>query len=493
MKLVRVNIDTHIEYVVYMLRDCPICRAEGFQTLNRIEVNCNGRTLIASLNIINSGILSNGEAGLSESAWQALGAREGDHARFSHPTPVDSMRFVRSKMYGNSLRKEEFESILHDIIRGRYANIEIAAFIVACSGDRLSLAEITALTQSMTAAGHKLLWSREKIVDKHCVGGLPGNRTTPVIVAIVAEAGLMFPKTSSRAITSPAGTADTMEVITNVLMDVPQIINVVERQNGCFAWGGSVNLSPADDILIRIERALEVDSEGQMIASVLSKKSAAGATHVVIDIPVGATAKVRTMERAEKLRHYFITVGAAMGITVKVVITDGNQPVGTGIGPALEAFDVLSVLRNEKNCPADLKERSLLLAGGLMEMAGHCAAGEGIKKARVILESGAAYKRFVNICNEQGRFTEPEAAPYFSEVKAAKSGTVTAINNRKLARVAKLAGAPAQPSAGIRLFVRLQARVAAGDLLYVVFAEGKGELNYALDYLKGEKEIISIT
>lgn len=148
----------------------------------------------------------------------------------------------------------------------------------ACGDDALNDKEITALTDAMVKAGSRIDWGLDQVIDKHCVGGLPGNRTTPIVVSILTACGLTVPKTSSRAITSPAGTADTMETLTDVSLSLEQMRQVVRNEGGCLAWGGSVRLSPADDLLIQVERALDIDSEGQLIASVLSKKLAAGAT-----------------------------------------------------------------------------------------------------------------------------------------------------------------------------------------------------------------------
>ncbi|MDI1354251.1 MAG: thymidine phosphorylase family protein [bacterium] len=492
LTLRRIFIDTQIEHIVYMRKDCPIYKAEGFESMSRVQISVNNKFLVASLNIVSNGLLDHGEAGLSESAWHILGAVEGGRIIFSHPAPVNSMQFVRAKIYGNVLSKYHFKEILHDVVLGKYSNVEISSFITACAGDHLSLEEITALTEAMVESGQLLKWKSNMVVDKHCVGGLPGNRTTPLVVAIVAEAGLVIPKTSSRAITSPAGTADTMETLTQVDLDLEQITRVVERENGCFVWGGSVKLSPADDILIRIERALDIDSDGQMIASVLSKKSAAGSTHVIIDIPVGKTAKVRTQENAEKLKYYFKVVGSALHMNVKAIITDGSQPVGRGIGPALEALDILSVLRNESTAPQDLKNRAILLAGEIFELSNTSKPGEGQELASEILSSGRAYAKFLSICKAQGAIKEPQLAKLKVDVKAIRGGTILEINNRKLAKLAKLAGAPKAKSAGILLHCPLGKKVQENDVLYTIYAEETGELNYALDYLKVQTDIILI-
>ena len=255
---------------------------------------------------------------------------------------------------------------------------------------------------------------------------------------------------------------------------------------------GVVQLSPADDVLIKIEKALDIDSEGQLIASVLSKKAAAGSTHVVIDIPVGETAKVRSSKMAEKLKNHMETVGNVVGLNVKVVITDGTQPVGRGIGPTLEAIDILKVLQNETDAPMDLMDRSLLLAGELIELSGKVEKGKGTETAKEVLTSGKAYEKFLAICKAQGRFSKPVLAPYKIEIKAEKSGSLERIDNRKIAKLAKLSGAPQSKSAGILLNVHLNDKIEKDDLLYTLFAESQGELNYALEYKNSHNDIITI-
>lgn len=490
--LVHLGIDTQGEHVVFMRQDCPICKSEGFTALNRVLVTIKGFSKIATLYIITDGILQPGEAGISESAWTELNANEGDTVNISHVQPVNSMKSVRAKMYGKELNNTDFQNIINDIVQGQYSNIEIAAFVTACAGDKLNSNEITGLTKAMIASGQKLSWNKKIVVDKHCVGGLPGNRTTPVVVAIVAAYGLTIPKTSSRAITSPAGTADCLETMTKIDLSIKEIKEVVDQENGCFVWGGSIKLSPADDILIRVERALDLDSEGQMIASILSKKIAAGSTHVVIDIPIGKTAKVRTKEDAEKLKHYFNVVGKAMGITVNVLFTDGSQPIGRGIGPSMEAMDVLSVLRNESNAPIDLRDKSLFIAASIIDLVDNSNNKSGLKRAQEILASGAAYNKFLAICHAQGGFREPEFAFFKEDIRADKSGIVAAIDNRRLARIAKLAGAPHDSNAGLLLKTALNSKIKNGDLLYTIYSETKGELKYAIDYLNSEAEIILI-
>ena len=491
--LTKIGIDTYQHAVVFMRKDCHVCRAEGFNAMTRVRVCTNTNSITATLITVSEDFLSHQQAGLSDIAWQMLGAEEGDVVQFSHAPAVDSMSYVRGKLYGEELTDQTAKAIVEDIKDGHYSDVQLAAFVAACADDRLSLAETISLTQAMVDSGEKFHWPQSIVLDKHCVGGLPGNRTTPIVTAIIAANGLTMPKTSSRAITSPAGTADTMETMTSVILSFEQMHQVVEQQGACLAWGGSVSLSPIDDIVIRIERALDLDSEGQLVASVISKKVAAGSTHVLIDIPVGPSAKVRTHGAAEKLSHHLEATGEALGLQVETIISDGNQPVGRGIGPALEAHDVLAVLRNEENAPQDLIERSLQLAARLLKMAIENKPNAFYYQlAKETLESGLAYDKFIDICQAQGGFREPEIAPYCHTLFATEAGIVSYFNNRFIAKVASLAGAPNAALAGLKMHVRLGDKVEQGQALLTLYAQAQGELEYALQFYYSHPEAIQI-
>lgn len=301
-----------------------------------------------------------------------------------------------------------------------------------------------------------------------------------------------MPKTSSRAITSPAGTADTMETMAPVELDTAEIHRVVEQEGGCIAWGGAVKLSPADDILIRIERALDLDSEGQMIASVLSKKIAAGSTHVVLDMPVGHTAKVRSLETAQALSAGLTAVAEAFGIRTRISIGDGRQPIGRGIGPALEAKDVLAVLQGADEAPADLRLRAIALMGALLELGRAAPGGRGEILAAQALDDGRAWAKFQRICEAQGGTRKPPVSTHRRPLVAKQAGHVHAIDNCKIAKLAKLAGAPEAKAAGVELHVRLGDAVIAGQPLCTVHADAPGELAYALGYAAANPAIITV-
>ena len=486
LKLRPLAIDTHREAVAYINRACTLYRAEEFLALEKIEIVNDGKRLVAVLNIVDDpALLAPDELGLSHEAARAFGLPAGSPVRIEHPSRPESLEAVRGKIQGRILNPEDYAAIIGDIVGRRYSKMEIAAFLVACAGF-ITPEEILGLTKAMAETGRRLQWRRngaeEIVVDKHCIGGIPGNRTSMIVVPIAVAHGLTIPKTSSRAITSPAGTADTMEVLARVDIGVDEMRDIVDRIGGCLIWGGRANLSPADDILITVERPLGIDTRGQMVASILSKKLTAGSTHLVIDMPIGPSAKLRDRADAVELRKLFEFVGHALGLRLDFIFSDGSQPVGRGIGPVLEARDVLSVLRNDPDAPADLRERALLVAGHLLDFDPALPGGKGLARARELLQSGAALQAMERIIQAQGPASEilsPGALAH--EVVAPCDGHVRSIDNLRLARIARMAGAPAFKGAGVDLFKKAGDSVRRGEPLFRIHAALDSDLRFAAD------------
>ncbi len=483
LRLRHVAIDTYKENVAYLHRDCRLYRSEGFQALSKIEISNRktGQSIIALLNIVDDiSITAPDELGLSEQAFAQFGGQENIPVLVAHAPVPDSIRNIHRKIAGESLALDDYRGIARDIAGNRYSKMEIAAFLVACSELGLERNEVLYLTQAMIETGRRLDWSEPLVVDKHCIGGVPGNRTTMLIVPIVAAHGMLIPKTSSRAITSPAGTADTMEVLAQVELTPDKLHEIVRSQRACLGWGGTAALAPVDDILISVERPLLMDSPGQLVASILAKKVAAGATHLLIDIPIGPTAKVRDRNSALALRKLFEYVGDQLGLVLEVVFTDGRQPVGRGIGPVLEARDVMQVLEKSPLAPIDLREKALELAGRVLEFDPDIRGGQGYAVARDILDSGRAMAKMQAIIEAQGRQSRPpQPGRLRHDVLAGRSGHVTAIDNLKLAHIARLAGAPMDQGAGVDLHRKVGDQVTADEPIYSIYAEFPADFQFS--------------
>ncbi len=486
------SIDTLHEAVAYLRHDSQVCRSEGFAAQTQLQLDYGQTAVVATLQTVIGDWLELDEVGLSEAALLALGVTPGEWVRVSHVRPLESFRHVRGRMFGEPFTPDALHEVVADIASGRYSSIHISAFLTACTGNRLSNEEIISLTRAMVATGTSLTWQAETVVDKHSAGGLPGNRTTPIVVAIVTAHGLIMPKTSSRAITSPAGTADTMATLAPVDLSADDVRRVVERVGGCVVFGGAAHLSPTDDILIQVERPLDLDSEAQMIASILSKKLAAGATHVLIDIPVGATAKIRSAAAAAQFSQRLNAVGRALGLEIFPYVCQGDEPVGRGIGPSLEARDVLAVLQNVSRAPADLIGKSVEIAGRILELGGKALPGTGAASAQGTLTSGLAWRQFQRICEAQGGMREPVVGRYSRPILSRDAGVVTAVDNRHLSRVAKLAGAPVANRAGVVFESPIGTEVSPGQPLFTIYAESRGELDYAFEYAGRFPDIVVV-
>ncbi|WP_372912313.1 AMP phosphorylase [Salinigranum sp.] len=401
------------------------------------------------------------------------------------PTPA-SVRYIRKKLDDVELERHEFERIVADVTDDRLADVELGAYVAGVYTNGLSLQETLHLTEEMTAAGEVISWDRSVVADKHSIGGVPGNRVTPILVPLAASAGLTMPKTSSRAVTSAAGTADTMEVFCDVSFSRAEVERIVDDVGACIVWGGAVNLSPVDDKIIRAETPLSLDPPGQLIASVLSKKKSVGSTHVVVDIPYGEGAKMESLAEAREFATDIRRVGDHIGLTVECAITLGSQPIGHGVGPALEARDVLKTLDGAG--PADLRLKSIRLADVLFECCGVDA------DAASLLDSGAARERFQRIVAAQGG--DPDVSPgdlavgrHTQVVHADRAGIVTHIDNRLVNDLARRAGAPRDHGAGVDLHCRVGDAVETGEPLCTVHAEVSAKLEDASSLLERTEPI----
>ena len=456
-------------------------------TSDRIKIKKGNKNQVVAIDLAyGKKEIEPSEIGLFLDVADELDIKNGDEIEVVLEPKPNSLQYIKKKLDKKILNKEEIDKIIKDLIANKLTEVEATYFVAACYINKMSLDESAYLAEAIVNNSSKLKFNKKIIVDKHCIGGLPGNRTTLIVVPIIAAAGLTIPKTSTRSITSPAGTSDTMEVLAPVSHSKEKIIEIVEKTNACMVWGGTLDLASADDKLIQLEKPLSLDPEGFLLASILGKKASVGATHVLIDIPIGEEAKIKTEKEAKELSKKFITLGKKLNIVVKTIVTDGSQPIGNGIGPALESKDVLFILQN-KNGPKDLKKKSLYMAGLLLEIAG---IKDGQKKASNLLTSGKAYEKLQEIIHAQGGnpYIQPEhirLGQYTYTFKSPKDGKISYISNKLIAKIAKSAGAPTDKGAGIYLHKKVNDKIKKNDPIFTIYAENKEKLRFTL------KEILS--
>lgn len=406
---------------------------------------------------------------------------------------------IRKKLIGKQLSYEEIYAIMQAISNKKLGDVLTTYFAASGYSKGFSDKEIYFLTKAMVETGEKLHF-KGIVADKHSIGGVPGTRTTMIVVPILASAGFTIPKSSSRAITTPGGTADDMEVLAKVEFSKDEIYKIIEKTNGCIVWGGSFNIAPADDEIIKVEEPLLFESFDKVLVSIMAKKIAFGATHLVIDLPMGEMVKVNSLKDAEALKKKFEMLARKFHIKIKVLIHRTDEPIGRGIGPVLETRAAIRVLQQKENRPIDLEIRSLHLAGNLLDLCLQDSSktlqdqvkknfGNPIGWATHILQSGQAWEKMQEIIKAQNgkpNIDSEDLLPgkFSLTVKAKKAGVVKNINSKEATIIAKILGAPKDKGAGIYLEKKIGEKVKIDDHLYTIYTQNEYNLKEAKDSIK---------
>jgi len=429
-------------------------------------------------------LVKTGEIGFSHEVSSILKLKNNSKVEVHAAELSLSGKLIKKKISGKHLTKKELNTIISEVVHNNLTEAEIAYFVAAEKTQGMSHKEIVFLTEAMINNGNKLEFKEKIIADKHCIGGIAGNRTTPLVVAICAVAGLILPKTSSRAITSASGTADVIETIAKVEFSTKQMKKIIEKTNACLVWGGSLGLAPSDDKIIQVERLLNLDVEPQLLASIMSKKIAAGSNRILIDIPYGKSAKVESKKQAKELAKHFKQLSKHFKVKLDVVLTDGKQPIGNGVGPNLEMLDIISILQQKPNRPLDLEKKSLFLSARLMKL---CGIKNSKQKAEQILKSGKAFEKFkeiINAQNAQNNFDEKvrklKTAKFKKQINAKTSGRIKEIDNKKINSMCRILGTPETTTAGLYLHKHL-GKVKKSQPILTIYAESKDKLQDAIN------------
>lgn len=452
----------------------------GIYVHDRVKVKSDSNQITAIVQVTTT-FINSGQIGIMKDIAEKLHVKDGDEVSIRLASYPESLEYIRKKLKGTTLSKDEIFAIVKDVVEGNLSDLEIAAYLLAEEFYGMNMEETENMARAMADVGEKIDFE-EPVYDKHSIGGVPGNKVSLLIVPIVAAAGLLIPKTSSKAITSPAGTADTMEVLAPVKFTAQELKGIVKKVRGAIVWGGGLNIAPADDIFIRVEYPLALDPESQMLASIMSKKLAVGVDFLVLDIPTGKGAKVETMNEARTLARKFVELGERLGIHVECGITYGGQPVGHVVGPALEAREALLALQGKG--PTSLIEKSTALAGILLELGGLAMRRKGKDIAMEILTSGKALKKMREIIEAQGGNpnVEPEDIPigeHRVRIEAPCDGYITDVSNEAIKKIARAAGAPIDKGAGIILYGKRGHKVKRGEPVLEICAERESKLSEA--------------
>ena len=483
MKLSAKNLDIASRGVLLNRADA---RGIGVLDGDRVQViNPKNGVSVAAFVETTSTIAQQGTIGIYRLTKERLHLDDGTEIEVREAARSVSLDFIKKKMDNGKLSKEEMLTIIKDVVNDDLSSAELTAFIIASYINPLDMDEVEHLTRAMVETGEQIKFASRPIVDKHSIGGVPGNKISLLVVPIIAASGLKIPKTSSRAITGAGGTADLMEVLANVEFSAGEVQKMTEKVGGVIVWGGATNIAPADDRIILQEYPFKIDARGQMLASVMAKKFAVGANLVIIDIPVGEHTKVPTMQDGRKLAREFIELGERLNMKVECALTYGDIPVGHSIGQKLEVIEALRVLEGATE-PNSFIQKSLSLAGIALEMSGKAARGTGATMAQDILTKGKALEKFRQIIEIQGgdpNVKSGDIVPGEHQfvVNAPSSGYVIGMNNQSLITLARIAGAPHDSGAGILLHAKKGNLIKSGEPLFTLYADRSWRLQNAIE------------
>jgi len=402
---------------------------------------------------------------------------------------------IQKKKDGKSLTKPEIQWLVKGISDGTIPDYQLSAWAMAVYFKGMTEQETVFLTEAMAASGAQV--APEKLgdlsVDKHSTGGV-GDKTTLIVTPIVASLGARVGKMSGRGLGHTGGTVDKLESIDGfrTVMSETEFLSQVENI-GIAVIGQSQGSVPADKRLYALrDVTATVDSLPLIASSIMSKKIAAGAKSVVLDVKVGSGAFMKTAQDAEELAALMIKIGVGCGRKMAAVLTDMDTPLGHAVGNRLEVAEAISVLKNQPG-NEDLREVCLSLSACMLSLCLGIPHVEGRKLAIHALESGKAYEKFLEWTEKQGATADwikdtslMPKAPYVKEVKAETDGYVYAMKADTVGHAAMLLGAGRATKddvldfdAGIVLVKKTGDRVNKGDTLALLYTSAEEKMRAA--------------
>ncbi len=485
LKVKKLNIEDGNSLFV-MINDAD-AYANGLNSIDKVSLSFKNKEIVAEV-VVSSDVPS-GYIGVFSDLWKKYKLKDDDILKVSY-TEADpkAIEALRKRLLGKKLSEEEIRLIIKGIGDGSFSDIQTTYYVASSLFMEPTLKEMYYTAKVMAEAGDTFNFGRGIVADKHCMGGVPGNETTMIIVPLIASLGIKIPKSFSKAITSPAATGECVNTLMDIEFEKDKIYKIVEKTGACLIWGGGLSLAPADDKIIKVTYPVSVEPHSKAVISIMAKKAAMGITHCLIDLPVGKTAKIHTIQDAQELKKQFEYVGKQFGMKMCIEITDAKQPIGAGIGPTLQVREVLRVLQQHPDRPIDLETKALYLASKLIELTGYCRKGQGLKIATEQLRLGRAWEKMKEIIKAQnGKSVESEKMKLGKisyEFKAKKDGIIKDVDMKHLNTVVRSLGCPIEETAGIYLNKKLNDFVEKGETVFTLYTESESRLEDALALLE---------
>jgi len=405
---------------------------------------------------------------------------------------------ILKKRDGEELSNSEIEWFVQNFTSGNIPDYQIAAMSMAIFFRGMTARETTDLTIAMANSGDTLDLSDlipGVVVDKHSTGGV-GDKTTLVLAPIVSACGVVVAKISGRGLGHGGGTLDKLEAIPGLQIQLTSDqFRTQIKETGIVVAGQSASLAPADGKLYKIRDVTGTVASNALIASsIMSKKFAAGAQAIVLDVKTGNGAFMTTLKDARELAELMVAIGRNSGRKTVAVISDMNQPLGYAVGNALEVKEAIETLQDDG--PPDLREHCLKMAGHMLHLSGKVdSVSAGSELASKTLKDGTAFQELLKMVSAQGGDTNyidnPEKldkAKIISTVKSPQGGFLSRMDAINIGKAAVMLGAgrerkndPIDLAVGIVVHQKVGSRINTGDPLFTIHANNPETTNPATE------------
>jgi pyrimidine-nucleoside phosphorylase len=416
---------------------------------------------------------------------------------------------IRRKRDGERLSREEIEFFVKGVVGGAWTDYQASALLMAIYLKGMDESETEVLTQAMLNSGEILDLSEMPCpeADKHSTGGV-GDKTSLVIAPLAAAAGLCVPMISGRGLGHTGGTLDKLESIPGyrVNLSLKEFRSVLKRV-GFAMMGQTAEIAPADKKLYALRDATStVEAIPLIVASIMSKKLAAGLGALVLDVKTGSGAFMREEARARELARALVATGNSCGVSTEALLTDMNQPLGRGVGHALEVRECIHILRNETESGAEsVLELSLELAARMVALSNvEPSLDAAREKVRRALESGEALERFrqnveaqggdPRVCDEPARLLP--LTPNEVKVESTGTGFIAQIDTTEIGfAIAEIGGGRIRiedtidPAVGYAAEARIGDQVKTGETLGLLYCETQAQARAALERIRAAYKI----
>ena len=395
---------------------------------------------------------------------------------------------IRKKMRWETISYDEMYAIIKDISEWKLSEIMMTYYVASSFFYPTTDNETYQTAKAMAECGVMFKYPKWEIVaDKHCIGWVPWNETTMIIIPILASLWIKMPKNFSKAITSPAATWECVNVLMDINFDKEWIEKLIKENNCCLVRWWWLDLAPADDKLIKVQYPLAMQSRAKVVSSIMAKKYAMWVTHSVIDIPVWDTAKVKTMEEALDWKQKFEYVGKKLWMKVAVQITPANEVIWNWVWAILQVREVLRVLQQHAKRPLDLEAKAIFLSSKIIQIVWLAKWRDAERLAKKQLTSWAARKMMQKIIKSQNwrnpNIQSEELQPWIftKEILADKNGKIKKVNLHNINHIARRLGCPAINEAWLYFSKRLWDKVKKWDVLFTMYATSENKIDLALE------------